>query len=256
MWSFEGQHALVTGGASGIGRAIAISLAERGASVSVADRNLGGAKDVAGAISVAGGNATPIEVDVVDAPSVSAAVETAIATYGPINALTHSAGIGAEIEFLETSLADWKRMIDIDLTGTFLVCQTVANSMRDNRYGRIVVLSSTAGLRGGTGRAAYGAAKAGVIGLTNVMAVELAPFGITANALAPGAIETDLVSRMHDENTRITYRRGIPVDRYGTVEEVAATALFLMSKEASYVNGAVMAVDGGFLAAGVMKRPD
>ena len=124
--------------------------------------------------------------------------------------------------------------------------------MAARRYGRIVTLASTAGIRGGTGRTAYGAAKGGVITLTKVMAVELAPLGITANTLAPGAIETELVRKMHSAETRVVYRRGIPLDRYGVPEEVAAAALFLASDEARYVTGAVLAVDGGFLAAGVM----
>jgi NAD(P)-dependent dehydrogenase (short-subunit alcohol dehydrogenase family) len=123
-------------------------------------------------------------------------------------------------------------------------------------YARIVCLSSTAGLRGGTGRAAYGAAKGGVVALTKVMAVELAPFGVTANALAPGAIETELVARMHSDETRRVYRAGIPMDRYGSPEETTFTAVFLASEQARYVTGHVLGVDGGFLAAGVMHRKD
>ena len=109
-------------------------------------------------------------------------------------------------------------------------------------------------MRGGTGRAAYGAAKAGVVGLTKVMAVELAPHGITANALAPGAIETELVAKMHSDETRCVYRAGIPMDRYGTPDETAFTAVFLASEQASYVTGHILGVDGGFLAAGIMHR--
>ena len=126
--------------------------------------------------------------------------------------------------------------------------------MVENQYGRIVLLSSTAGLRGGTGRNAYGAAKGGVIALTKVMAVELAQHGITANALAPGAIETELVARMHSDETRRVYRAGIPLDRYGTPEETAFTGVFLASEQAGYVTGHILGVDGGFLAAGIMHR--
>ena len=126
--------------------------------------------------------------------------------------------------------------------------------MVERGYGRIVNLASTAGIRGGSGRAAYGAAKGGVIALTKVMAVELAPHGITVNALAPGAIETELVARMHSAQTRRVYRAGIPLDRYGTPEETAHAAVFLASDEARYITGHILAVDGGFLSAGVMHR--
>jgi NAD(P)-dependent dehydrogenase (short-subunit alcohol dehydrogenase family) len=143
-------------------------------------------------------------------------------------------------------------LIDIDLSGTFYCAQAAARKMVENSYGRIVLLSSTAGLRGGTGRAAYGAAKGGVIALTKVMAVELAQYGITVNALAPGAIETELVARMHSDETRRVYQARIPLDRYGTPEETAFTGVFLVSDQAAYVTGQILGVDGGFLAAGLM----
>ena len=181
-------------------------------------------------------------------------VEAVVAEFGKLDILVHSAGVGIERGFLETTPEEWQRLIDIDLSGTFYCAQAAARAMAENRYGRIVTLSSSAGLRGGTGRAAYGAAKGGVVALTKVMAVELAPLGITANALAPGAIETELVARMHSDETRRVYRAGIPLDRYGTPDETAFAAVFLASEQAGYVTGHVLGVDGGFLAAGVMHR--
>jgi NAD(P)-dependent dehydrogenase (short-subunit alcohol dehydrogenase family) len=239
--NMDGQVALVTGGASGIGAATCQALADAGASIVVLDRSACNGWD-------------HVIADLSNPAEILNAIEGIVGTHGRIDALVHSAGIGLERSFLDTSLEEWTRLIDIDLTGTFLVCQAVASVMVKQRYGRIVTMASTAGVRGGTGRAAYGAAKGGVITLTKVMAVELAEFGITANALAPGAIETELVRQMHSAETRHVYRRSIPMDRYGTPDEVAAVAAFLCSPAAEYVSGQVLGVDGGFLAAGVLHR--
>ncbi|WP_109808859.1 SDR family NAD(P)-dependent oxidoreductase [Sphingosinithalassobacter portus] len=250
----HGRTAIVTGGGSGIGRAAARRFAQQGARLCIADANEAAATATAQALRDAGHDAFALATDVTDPQAVDSAVAVTLSRFGRLDILLHSAGVGIEQAFLDTELAQWRRVLDIDLTGTFLMCQSAARAMRDQRYGRIVTISSTAGILGGTGRAAYGAAKAGVIGLTRVMAVELAPYGITANCLAPGAIETELVARMHSDETRTVYRAGIPMDRYGTPEEVAEAALFLASEAASYVTGHVLGVDGGFLAAGVMHR--
>jgi 3-oxoacyl-[acyl-carrier protein] reductase len=237
----DGHVAVVTGGASGIGAATCELLSKTGAEVIVIDR-------------------APIDqwecytANVADPDAIQEVVKKIVGVHGRIDCLVHSAGIGLERSFLETSLDEWQRLIEIDLTGTFVVCQAIADVMVGQGYGRIVTMASTAGMRGGTGRAAYGAAKGGVIALTKVMAVELAEFGITANALAPGAIETELVRKMHSAETRHVYRRSIPMDRYGLPEEVAAAAVFLCSPAAGYVSGQVIAVDGGFLGAGVLHR--
>ena len=250
--NFEDRVALVTGGASGIGLAVARQLAELGARVAIADINVGSAEKAAA--ELAGGEGLAVKVDVQDPADVSDMVSAGVARYGRLDILVHSAGVGIERSFLETSVEEWQRLIDIDLSGTFYCAQAAARRMVDAGYGRIVTLSSTAGLRGGTGRAAYGAAKGGVVALTKVMAVELAPHGVTANALAPGAIETELVARMHSEETRRVYRADIPFDRYGTPDETAFAAVFLASEQAGYITGHVLGIDGGFLAAGVMHR--
>jgi|TARA_B110000238_G_scaffold185064_1_gene212986 NAD(P)-dependent dehydrogenase (short-subunit alcohol dehydrogenase family) len=247
---FSGRVALVTGGASGIGFAVASQLAELGASIVIADINIEAANVAADNLSPASVFAT--KVDVQNPASVTRMVDAVVGHYGKLDILIHCAGVGAEKSFLETTEEEWRRLIDVDLSGTFYCAQAAARKMVGNQYGRIVLLSSTAGLRGGTGRAAYGAAKGGVIALTKVMAVELAQYGITANALAPGAIETELVARMHSNETRRVYRSGIPMDRYGTPEETAFTGIFLASEQASYMTGHILGVDGGFLAAGIM----
>ncbi|MBO9499570.1 MAG: SDR family oxidoreductase [Novosphingobium sp.] len=254
MKPLRGRTALITGAASGIGRAAALRFAQAGAALCLVDRAFDGARDAAATAAAEGVRTLAIEADVTDPAGIAAAVERADQTLGGLDILLHSAGVGIERSFLDTSPEEWRRLIDIDLSGTFHTCQAAARAMQPRGYGRIVTIASTAGIRGGTGRAAYGAAKAGVIGLTRVMAVELAPHGITANCLAPGAIETELVARMHSAETRVVYRGGIPMDRYGTPEEVAEAALFLASDGARYVTGEVLAVDGGFLAAGVMHR--
>jgi NAD(P)-dependent dehydrogenase (short-subunit alcohol dehydrogenase family) len=249
---FSGRVALVTGGASGIGFAVATQLAELGAKIAIADVNIDGARAAADKLSNA--SILAVQVDVQEPAEVVTMVDTVVDHYGKLDILVHSAGVGMEKTFLETTPEEWRRLIDIDLSGTFYCAQAAARKMVENQYGRIVLLSSTAGMRGGTGRTAYGAAKGGVIALTKVMAVELAQYGITANALAPGAIETELVARMHSDETRRVYRAGIPLDRYGTPEETAFTGVFLASEQAGYVTGHILGVDGGFLAAGIMHR--
>ena len=252
--TYVNRAAVVTGAASGIGREIAGQLARHGAAVAIADINREGAEEVAAALARDGAKAEAIAVDVSRPEQADAMIARAIAAFGAVDILVHSAGVGVERSVLDTTPEEWRRILDIDLSGTFYCGQAAARHMVERGYGRIVNLASTAGVRGGTGRAAYGAAKGGVIALTKVMAVELAPHGITVNALAPGAIETALVARMHSAETRTVYRAGIPLDRYGTPEETAAAALFLASEEARYITGHVLAVDGGFLAAGVMHR--
>lgn len=248
---FADQSVMITGAASGIGRAITERLAENGARTIVIDLNEAALEEMRAAH---GDTMLCFSGDISDPKWVDDTVNRAADETGRIDALVHCAGVGLEADFIDTSIEQWRRVINVDLTGTFVVCQAVAKVMIPNRYGRILTLSSTAGIRGGTGRAAYGASKGGVIALTKVMAVELAAYGITANTLAPGAIETELVKKMHSAETRVVYKRSIPQDRYGTPEEVADAALFLISRSASYVNGATMTVDGGFVAGGVMHR--
>lgn len=171
--------------------------------------------------------------------------------FGPLDVLVNNAGTGLNKPFLDTSLAEWNRLLSVNLTGTFLCAQAAARIMVRQSSGRIVNLASISGQRGAQGRAAYGAAKAGVIQLTKVMAVELGPQGVCVNAVAPGPVDTPQSRATHTEGTRQSYLSRIPLHRYGERSEIAAAVLFLASGEASFVNGHILNVDGGFRAAGL-----
>lgn len=244
--------AIVTGGARGIGLAVARAYAREGAIVVIADVNEDGAKASAAQLASTGARSMAVAVNVADQASVEAMVKAVVKAHGRIDILMNNAGVGGNIPFLETSLADWNRIVGINLTGAFLVAQAVAREMVRTGGGKIVNIASLSGQRGGNGRAAYGAAKAGLELLAKVMAVELAPHGINVNNIAPGAIETEMAKFAHDAATRAAYNYLIPMTRYGTPEEIADAAVFLASDEARYVHGHTLNVDGGFLAAGLM----
>jgi 3-oxoacyl-[acyl-carrier protein] reductase len=249
------RFAVVTGGARGIGLAIARALVREGAAVAIADVDLEGAKAAAATIDERGGRAVAIAVNVADPASVAAMVTAAIDAFGRIDILINNAGVGGNRPFLETSLEEWNRIIGINLTGAFLVAQAIAREMVRTGGGKIVNIASLSGQRGGNGRAAYGSAKAGLELLTKVMAVELAEHNINVNNIAPGAIETEMAKYAHDEATRAAYNYLIPMHRYGTPEEIADAAVFLCSDESRYVHGHTLNVDGGFRAAGLMFGP-
>jgi NAD(P)-dependent dehydrogenase (short-subunit alcohol dehydrogenase family) len=251
----EGKSAVVTGGARGIGLAIAKALAREGAAVAVADINLEGAKTAAAAIGKQGGRAFPVSLNVADPASVAAMIGSVLKACRRIDILVNNAGVGGNTPFLDTSLEEWNRIIGINLTGAFLVAQAVAREMVKSGGGKIVNIASLSGQRGGNGRAAYGSAKAGLELLTKVMAVELAPYNVNVNNIAPGAIETEMAKFAHDAATRAAYNYLIPMTRYGTPEEIADAAVFLCSDESRYVHGHTLNVDGGFRAAGLMFGP-
>lgn len=244
-----GKVALVTGAARGIGLAVATAFVREGASVVVADLNREGAAHAAATLGEA---AMPVAVDVADPDSVAAMMAAILAGHGRVDILVNNAGIGANTPFLETSLSDWNRVIGVNLTGAFMVAPACAREMVRVGGGKIVNIASLSGQRGGTGRAAYGSAKAGLELLTKVMAVELARYNINVNNIAPGAIETEIAKAMHDQATRAAYAARIPMTRYGTPEEIADAAVFLCSDEARYVHGHTLNVDGGFREAGLM----
>ena len=254
MFALEGHTAVVTGGASGIGLATARMLARLGANVVVADIDEEAGARVVEDLKTNGAGARFVRTDVSDAADVGALVDAVTDRFGSLEILMHFAGVGMERLALETTREEWNRIIAVNLTGSFLVMQAAGEVMVKAGYGRVVSMASAAGERGGTGRTAYGASKGGVAAMTRVMAMEWAESGVTVNTLAPGAIDTALVKKMHDAETRRAYLQSIPMDRYGVPDEVAAAAVYLALPGSSYITGVTFPVDGGFISSGVIKR--
>jgi len=236
--------AIVTGGGRGIGRAIALKLAEEGATVVVTDILEKEAQAVAGEIKAAGGQSLAVMADVSLAADVARLVEETIKACGRVDILVNNAGIARDKLLLRMSEEDWDRVIDVDLKSVFLCTKAVLRPMVKQRRGRIISLSSIAGITGNKGQANYASAKAGIIGFTRTVAREVGSHGVTANAVAPGFIETDMTGQMK-EDWRQEIKRNIPLGRFGTPRDVAGAVAFLASDEAGYITGQVLGVDGG-----------
>ena len=236
--------AIVTGGGRGIGRAIALKLAEEGATVVVTDILEKEAQAVAGEIKAAGGQSLAVMADVSLAADVARLVEETIKACGRVDILVNNAGIARDKLLLRMSEEDWDRVIDVDLKSVFLCTKAVLRPMVKQRRGRIISLSSIAGITGNKGQANYASAKAGIIGFTRTVAREVGSHGVTVNAIAPGFIETDMTGQMKEE-WRQEIKRNIPLDRFGTPRDVAGAVAFLASDEAGYITGQVLGVDGG-----------
>ena len=240
----DGKIAVVTGGLSGIGAAIAKRMAGEGATVIAADRSTE-------ILTLGSGPLLPLHVDVQDPSSVDSMMRTVIARYGRLDCMVNSAGIGSDIPFLQTSLESFDRILSVNLRGTFIVGQSAARAMKESGGGSIVNIASVSGITGNAGRSAYGASKWGVVGLSRVMAIDLASFNIRVNVIAPGAVETPLVDQMLPELEARQWTEHTPLHRYARPEEVAGSAVFLCSGDASFITGHVLVVDGGFSATGL-----
>jgi NAD(P)-dependent dehydrogenase (short-subunit alcohol dehydrogenase family) len=252
----NGRVAAITGGARGIGRAIALLFASEGAVVALGDVEAAGAEQVAGEIRGRGGKTLAMALDVGDSAQVNTFVERIANEHGRLDVMVANAGIAHSAPFLEHPEAQWQRVLRVNLTGVFLTCQAAARQMvKQGGGGRIVTIASINAFRGVENLVGYNAAKAGVTELTRTMAVELAQHGITANAIAPAQIDTRMTQTLPEEARQRRVER-IPLGRFGEPEDIAKAALFLASDDARYVTGHTLAVDGGYLAGGLWSRSD
>ena len=239
----DGRVALVTGASRGIGRAIAKRLAADGATVIAAARGTN-AQAVVDEITAAGHRATAQALDITDTASVEAAAAATLAAHGRVDILVNNAGITRDQLMLRMKRDDWDAVLQTNLTGAYTCVQAVLKAMIKQRSGRIISITSVVGQAGNAGQVNYAASKAGLIGFTKALALEVASRGITVNAVAPGLIETDMTKGI-SEGARDEWAARIPLKRLGTPDDIAAAVAFLASDEASYITGQVLAVNGG-----------
>lgn len=247
------KTALVTGAAAGIGAAIANQLALDGYIVIASDIDGDALKKMTDRYVNLPTTVVPLTMDISNQESIDSGFAFIQQHFGRCDVLINNAGFASATSLQTCSLADWNRTMTVNVTSMLLCSQKATELMKQHRWGRIINISSVSGMIASHDRLAYGTSKAAVIGLTKQIAIELAGMGITANALAPGAIETTLTKIFHDADTRERFVQRIPAARYGEIEEVAAVASFLASDQSRYITGQVIAVDGGFVSAGILK---
>jgi NAD(P)-dependent dehydrogenase (short-subunit alcohol dehydrogenase family) len=242
--------ALVTGASRGLGRAMALALAEAGADIALVARSADGLKETADAVSARGRRALALPADVTVAAEVDAAVKSALDAFGSVDILVNNSGVAAVKPFVETSPAEWRRILETNLTGAFNCCRAVGPGMIARRRGKVVNVASVLGARGLSGYAAYSASKGGLLALTRALAVEWARHNIQVNAIAPGWFVTSMnEAAFQDPRTSERLLRNVPARRTGRMEELGPLVVYLASAASDYVTGEVVFIDGGLGAA-------
>ena len=245
LTSLDGKTALVTGASKGIGKGIASVFARHGASILVVARHIEAAETAAGELRAAGGNASAFAADVRDLASMQAAAAAAVETYGGLDILCANAGIFPQAKIETMTPEEWDEVIDTNLKGTFISVKACLPALKNSDQGRIVITSSITGpVTGFPGWTHYAASKAGQLGFLRTACIELAKYGITVNAVMPGNIVTEGLENLGEEYLK-TMAASIPLKRLGDVEDIGYSALFFASKEAAYITGQTMIVDGG-----------
>jgi 3-oxoacyl-[acyl-carrier protein] reductase len=246
LLSLEGRVAVVTGAGRGIGAATAYAFARHGAHVALVDRDGAGVAETAKTIGLAGGEALPFTTDITDSFAIERLLDRIVEDWGQVDVLVNNAGIVRDAVLADMTDEDWQETLDINLRGAMVCTRAAVPHMSARGRGRILSAASVVPRKGNYGQTAYAASKGGIIAMTRTWARELGPKGITANAVAPGFIDTEMVKAV-PKKVVVKILAGLPAGRLGTAEEVAAVYLFLASDLASFINGAVIGVDGGLL---------